>query len=374
MMGLAWMLFCVSGAWVAFAYVGYPLAMMLISRIAARPIHRAEQYPPISLVIAVYNGESSIEQKIEASLRLEYPNALEIIVASDASTDKTDEIAERFAPRGVRLVRLPARGGKESAQAAAIAAAHSDILVFTDVTAELSSQSLMAIVRPFADPTVAAVSSEDEVDSEGGEGAYVRMEMALRRMETEAGSLVGLSGSFFAIRRELGDPWPTHLASDFRSALEAARRGYRAVCEPAATAAFRAPDDPAKEWQRKVRTVRRGLAVLSAYRELLSPRYGRVAFSLWGHKVARFTAPFAMLLLLAANIVLATGSLLGQVLLIAHLAVYALGIGALFVPALGEIKIARLLGFFLLVNASMLVAWRHHLFGESAVLWEPTRR
>src|SRR5207245_2088561 len=81
--------------------------------------------------------------------------------------------------------------------------------------------------------------------------------------------------SFFAVRRELAAPWPSDLASDFRSALESARRGLRAVSEPRARASYRAPDDPRAEWQRKVRTVRRGIAVLAAYRDLLHPRHGR---------------------------------------------------------------------------------------------------
>jgi len=249
-----------------------------------------------------------------------------------------------------------------------------EILVFTDVTAELTRSALMGIVRPFADPDVGAVSSEDEVDSKGGEGAYVRLEMALRRMETQAGSLVGLSGSFFAVRRTLAIPWPSHLASDFRLALEVAKRGYRAVCEPTATAKFRATEGFKSEWHRKVRTVRRGLAVLSTYRELLSPRHGRIAFSLWGHKVARFTSPFALLLLLIGNGVVAQSSMLGQALLASQFAVYALGCFALLFPSVSSWRPARLAGFFLLVNASMLVAWGHHLSGRRAVTWDPTRR
>ena len=125
--------------------------------------------PPLSIVIAVYNGERALEQKLESTLALEYPGSREILVASDGSTDATNAIAARFATRGVELVALDARRGKESAQAAAIAKARGEILVFTDVTAELDPGALKAIVRPFADPTVFAVSSEDRVDSNGGE-------------------------------------------------------------------------------------------------------------------------------------------------------------------------------------------------------------
>jgi hypothetical protein len=369
-----WTLIAVSAAWVAFAYAGYPLALMLMARLSPRPVIRADISPPLSLIIAVYNGEKVLRQKLEATLALEYAGTLEIIVASDGSTDGTDTIAESFAERGVRLVALDSRAGKEAAQAAAIAKATGEILVFTDVTAELEPEALVAIVRPFADPSIGVVSSEDRVDSEGGEGAYVRFEMALRRLENEASSLVGLSGSFFAIRHEFGSPWPADLASDFRSALEAARRGSRAVSEPAARARFTASDDTAREWHRKVRTVRRGIAVLAAYRDVLHPRHGRAAFSLLGHKVARFTSPFALLVLLGASAAASSTSTMAGALLAAQLAAYLLGGLSLVSPSVARFAPARLGGFFMLVNASMLVAWAYHLVGQRAVVWEPTRR
>jgi cellulose synthase/poly-beta-1,6-N-acetylglucosamine synthase-like glycosyltransferase len=369
-----WSLIALSAAWVAFAYAGYPLALMALARISPRPVHRGDISPSMSLIIAVHNGEKVLRRKLEATLALEYAGTLEVIVASDGSTDESNAIAEAYADRGVKLVALDSRGGKEAAQAAAIAKATGEILVFTDVTAELEPKALVAIVRPFADPNIGVVSSEDRVDSEGGEGAYVRFEMALRRLENEASSLVGLSGSFFAIRREFGSPWPSDLASDFRSALEAARRGKRAVSEPEARARFTASDDTAREWHRKVRTVRRGIAVLMAYRDVLHPRHGRAAFSLFGHKAARFTSPFALLILLGASAAAAPASPMAGALLVAQLAAYSLGGLSLLFPSVVSFGPARLGGFFMLVNASMLVAWAHHLTGRRAVVWEPTRR
>jgi cellulose synthase/poly-beta-1,6-N-acetylglucosamine synthase-like glycosyltransferase len=374
MTALYWTLITLSAAWVGFAYAGYPLALWWMARLSPRPVHRGNISPPLSVIIAVNNGEKVLAQKLEATLALDYPADLEIIVASDGSTDGTNAIAEGFAERGVRLIALDSRGGKEAAQAAAIAKATGEILVFTDVTAQLEPGALTAIVRPFADLTIGCVSSEDQVDSEGGEGAYVRFEMALRRLENEATSLVGLSGSFFAIRREFGSPWPTDLASDFRSALEAARRGRRAVSEPAARARFTASEDTTREWHRKVRTVRRGIAVLSEYRDVLHPRHGRAAFSLLGHKVARFTSPFALVLLLIASAAATPASAMAGVLLAAQLAAYLVGALSLVLPSVARYGPARLAGFFMLVNASMLVAWAYHLGGQRAVVWEPTRR
>ena len=361
-------------SWLAFAYLGYPAALWSLARLAPRPLAAREAYPAMSVVIAVFNGAAALSRKLEQTLALNYPGPLEVIVSSDASTDATDEIAASFAPRGVRLVRNARRGGKEAAQATAIAEAKGEILVFTDVTAEIAPDSLRWIARPFADATVGAVSSEDLVAVEGGEGAYVRYEMALRRLETEAATIVGCSGSFFAVRRELASPWPADLASDFRSALESVRRGLRAVSEPRARASFGAVSDPRAEWHRKVRTVRRGIAVLCAYRELLDPRHGRAALALWGHKVARFTSPFALLIVFGASGLAARTSAAAALLFAVQLLLYALGGLALAFEPARRWLVARIAGFFMLVNASMLVAWAHHLSGRRAIQWEPTRR
>ena len=137
---------------------------------------------------------------------------------------------------------------------------------------------------------------------------------------------------------------------------------------------FAATDDPAQEWTRKVRTVRRGIAVLAAYRQLLHPRYGRVAFSLWGHKVARFTAPFALAVLLLASAAAAPAHPLAAFLLAAQIAAYVLGGLALASPAVARWFVASLVGFFLMVNSSVLVAWAYHLSGRRAVMWQPTQR
>lgn len=369
---LPWLLMAFAASWLGFAYLGYPLVLRLLARRSPRPCERKDVTPELSVIVAVHDAERLLREKLEATLALDYPGRVEVIVASDASTDGTDAIAASV--EGVRLVRIATRRGKEAAQAAAIEHATGEILVFTDVGAWLEPDALRQLARPFADPSVGCVSSEDRVETTGGEGVYVRLEMALRRLECQAGMLVGLSGSCFAVRRSLAVPWPTDLASDFRVALEAARRGLRAVSEPSARVRLTAPDLPGAEWSRKVRTVRRGLAVLAAHRDLLHPRHGRIALALWGHKVARFTSPFALVLLLAASAAAAPQSPAAALLLGAQLGAYGLGALALWLRPLARLLVPRLAGFFLLVNASMLVAWVHHAAGHPAVTWQPTRR
>lgn len=373
-MAAVWWLIVASAAWIGFAYAGYPLLLWVVGWISPRPVRRADAAPDISVIVTVHNGETALRRKLETTLAFEYPKRFEVIVASDGSTDATDAIAGSMADRGVLLVRQPERRGKEAAQAAAIERATGEILVFTDLHSELERDALREVVRAFADPAVGCVSSEDVVGSPAGEGVYVRFEMGLRRLESEVSTLVGLSGSFFAARRSLCRPWPVDLASDFRVALEAARRGLRAVAEPRARARFSVTDDPGAEWARKVRTVRRGIAVLSAYRDLLHPRHGRVALSLWGHKVARFTSPFALAILLGASAAASPTSSVAAGLLAAQIGVYAVGALSLWVPPLARWPVPRLAGFLLLVNASMLVAWAYHLSGQRVLTWLPTRR
>ena len=373
-MSLAALLAVLSIGWLGFGYVGYPLALALLRAVSPRPLRREDRFPPLSVIVAVHNGERALAGKLEATLAQDYPGPVELIVSSDGSTDASESIARSFEGRGVLLVASSQRGGKESAQARAIPRAKGEILVFTDVTAELAPGALRALARPLADPSVGAVSSEDEVDPEAGEGAYVRYEMALRRLESEATTLIGVSGSCFAIRRELASPWPTDLASDFRVALEAARRGLRAVAEPEARVRFGIARETGAEWQRKVRTVSRGIAVLLAHRDLLDPRRGRAAFSVWGHKLARFTSPFALLLLLAASLALAPQGGFWRWLLAAQALAYAGAALALLLPAVARVRILRLAGFFVLVNAATLAAWLRHLRGERTVIWQPTRR
>jgi hypothetical protein len=147
----------------------------------------------------------------------------------------------------------------------------------------------------------------------------------------------------------------------------------RVISEPSARARFKTAGTPAAEWQRKVRTVRRGLAVLSAYTDLLHPRHGRAALALWGHKVARFTSPFALVLALAVSFA-GAGQPGIRLLLIGQLAAYGLAGMALGWPVLRRWRLLRIAAFFVLVNASMLVAWFHHWGGTRVTLWEPTRR
>ena len=373
--------FGISIAVVVYTYAVYPIVLWLLGALRPRNVVKKEIVPTVSIVIAARNEADKIRVKLEDTLALRYPaDRLQILVASDASDDGTDDIVKTFAGRGIELVRAPQRKGKEHVQSLAVAAATGEVVVFTDSATILEPDSLRSLVQNFADPTIGAVSTEDNlVDANGnptGEGLYVKYEMWVRRLESRFHSLVGLSGSCFAIRRPLCTPWPANLASDFRAALQTARSGYRSIADASACARFVAVTSSHAEMRRKIRTFLRGITVLMANVDLLNPsRFGRFAFQLFSHKLLRFLAP---LFLVAALVASVAGALAGDrpllVLGALQAAFYLAGYVSSLVPRLQEQRLIRVAHFFTMVQCAMLVAWVKYALGQQQVTWEPSRR
>jgi glycosyltransferase involved in cell wall biosynthesis len=369
-----------SVAFVLYAYAGYPLMLMALSVFRNRAVQKGDITPSVSLVITAYNEERRIRSKLQNSLELDYPRErFEIVVASDCSTDGTDEIVRASAGAGVRLVRASERKGKEAAQKMAVSQTSGEILVFSDTATTLSKDAITNIVKPFHDPSVGCVSSVDrfmdEAGKVSGEGAYVRYEMLLRRLETSVNTLVGLSGSFFAARRDVCSPWAEDLQSDFNTLLNSVRRGLRGVSDPDSVGYYKNLADETKEYQRKVRTVLRGIAVLMRSLTMLNPmKYGLFAWQLFSHKLCRWLVPFAMIVMLLSNTVLAVDSDAYRLLLAAQLAFY--GLAALYrrFPWIPDKDLFRLPSFFVIVNLSILDAWYRYIRGDRIFRWEPSKR
>ena len=367
-----------------YSYALYPLVLLCLPKRPGAAIDRADggPLPRISLIITVHNEIGRIDEKLDNSLALDYPaQRLEILVASDTSTDGTDDRVEALADRGIRLVRSDQRNGKEYAQSLAIAEATGEILVFSDAGTQLPVDSLRAVARNFADPRVGAVSSEDRFVSQdgriAGEGAYVRYEMWLRRMEAQVKSLVGLSGSFFAVRRELADPWDHAVPSDFNCALNCARRGFVAVSDPEVVGIYRDIVDGSREYARKRRTILRGMNAIAHSPEVLNPaKLGWFAVMVWSHKVMRWAVPWFLLLLLISSILLVLTGRDGvyRFALWAQLGGYGVATAAWVVPALRRWTLIRLGYFFVEVNIATMDAAVRFLSGQRALVWEPSRR
>jgi glycosyltransferase involved in cell wall biosynthesis len=369
-----------SVVFIFYAYAGYLLILAGLSLFRSRPVLMGNVQPMVSFVITAYNEELRIKDKIDNSLRQQYPRErLEIVVASDCSSDKTDEIVRSYASSGVRLVRAAERKGKEAAQKLAVSQTNGEVLVFSDVATTLPSDGIANIVKAFHDPTVGCVSSVDRfVDAQGnlsGEGAYVKYEMLLRQLETKVNTLVGLSGSFFAARRTVCSPWADDLQSDFNTLLNSMRVGLRGISDPHSVGYYKNLSDEKKEYQRKVRTVLRGIAVLMRSLPMLNPfQYGMFAWQLFSHKLCRWLVPFAMIGAGISNAVLATQSSVYAMLLVGQLLFYVTATAYALFHWMPKSSVLRLPSFFVLVNLSILDAWMRYFRGDRVFRWEPSKR
>jgi hypothetical protein len=283
-----------------------------------------------------------------------------------------------FESSGVRLVRVEKRGGKEAAQKLAVDAAANEILVFSDVATILPPDGIRNIVKNFHDPTVGCVSSVDRIiglgPKSGGEGVYVRYEMFLRNLETRVGTLVGLSGSFFAARKEVCRNWAVDLQSDFHTLVNAVKLGLRGVSDSDSVGYYKNISDEAREFERKVRTVLRGINVLMASLPAMNPfRYGLFSWQLLSHKLCRWLVPFAMILAFISNAFLAFGAPVYRYAFLLQLGFYLIAFAKL--PSLfGRHYALRIPSFFVLVNLSILYAWYRYVRGQRMVSWVPSER
>ena len=365
---------------VLYSYAGYPASLYLIALFRKDRVVRGGDLPFVTLVITAHNEEKRISSKIENTLALTYPRErLQIIVASDGSTDGTNAIVAGRREEGIELLALRARGGKESAQKEAVAAARGDIIVFSDVATILDPWGLERIVSGFTDPTVGCVSSEDRlIGKDGrpsGEGMYVRYEMWLRRLESRVNSLVGLSGSFFAARKTVCLDFSENMQSDFRTLLNSVKIGLRGISEPEAVGYYPDIADRSREFDRKVRTVVRGLTVFFRHLELLNVfKYGIFSYQLFCHKLLRWLVPVFLAVFLASSASLAPKSQLFRVLLLGQLVFYGLAAWGLKGSRGGGGTITRVPAYFLTVNASIFVAWWRYLRRERIVMWNPSER
>ena len=382
---MAWLeaIFWLSAFGVFYAFVGYPLAIGVLAYVKPSLIARENIAPSVSLIICVYNEEAVIQEKIENSLALDYPKEkLEVIVASDCSTDRTNQIATEYANKGVRLLTLPERKGKTAAQNLAVSKAGGDIIVFSDASILLEPDSIRKLVRNFSDPTVGCVSCEDKTISirDGkaveDEGLYVRYEMAVRRWESRFGSIVGASGCCYGLRKPLWRQPEDFLVVDFTTALDVRELGYRTVSEPEAIAYVKTVASPEKEFARRVRTATRGLVGLLHKRRLLNPfRFGFFAFQLASHKLLRFLVPGLLILLLISNVMLAEAGLIYLSILVLQAVFYTNAlIGYLLKERAGLPRVFSFPLYFVMVNWAILVAWARVFQGKTDATWVPTRR
>ncbi len=364
---------------IIFIYIGYPLSLKLISTF--RKYKNTKRYitPRITFIICAYNEEKRIRRKIENTLSLQYPrNRMQVIVVSDGSTDGTAQIIREYEEKGVELIELEERRGKESGQNEAVRRARGDILVFSDVATTLDKVGLMEIVANFYDPGIGCVSSVDKLllnGESGGEGFYVKYEMWLRSMESAVKSVVGLSGSFFAARKEVCFDFSTNMQSDFKTLLNSMKIGLRGISDPKAIGYYPEIKDKSKEFNRKVRTVVRGLTVFFNHLQFINIfKFGLFSYMYVCHKLLRWTVPIFLLIALSSGIYLFKAADIYKIITIFQIAFYMLAFTGIAIPELNKVRLMKIPSFFVMVNISILVAWMKYLKGERIVLWQSSIR
>ena len=378
---------------VFYTFAGYGIFLYLIIRIKrafkgrkALPSDNLDELPTCTLVIAAYNEEYFIEQKISNSLLLNYPaGKLKLLFVTDGSSDKTPDIVARY-PQ-IQLLHQPQRAGKIAAVHRAMNYVNTDAVVFTDANTFLNKDALIKICRHYSDATVGAVAGEKRVHidenadaSAAGEGFYWKYESALKKWDSELYSVVGAAGELFSVRRSLYQPVEADtVLDDFMISMLIAAKGYRIVYEPEAYATETASENVSEELKRKVRIAAGGMQSILRLKKLFNPfPYPILSFQYISHRVLRWTiTPFLLILSFILNVVLALkpGETAMQGLLLAQVLFYLLALlGLIMEKRQLRIKVFFIPYYFCVMNYAVLAGIIRYFSTKQSAVWEKVQR
>jgi cellulose synthase/poly-beta-1,6-N-acetylglucosamine synthase-like glycosyltransferase len=379
-------IFWVAVVLIVYTYIGFPLSVVLRGLFWGRPYKhdKPTTAPSVSIVISAYNEAGSIGAKLDNILTMEYPReCLEVIIASDGSTDGTNAIVEQYREHGVKLLPLP-RVGKAAALNAAVDAASGEILVFSDANSMYKTDAIEQLVRPFGDPKVGGVAGNQiyRTESSGGsstdgERAYWNFDRMLKQFQGKSGNTLAATGAIYAIRRSLFGPIPDGVSDDLFTSTGIIARGYRLVFAPEAIAYEPVAATSQVEFGRKVRVIMRSWKAFVFRRELFNPfRYKFYAIQLFSHKILRYLVVFPLLTLFVVSPFLWKFGFLYQLATIGQVVFYSCAVLGLLLNGtrFGRKKIFTIPFYFCMVNAASLVAIIKVLRGHQVKHWEPQRQ
>jgi cellulose synthase/poly-beta-1,6-N-acetylglucosamine synthase-like glycosyltransferase len=376
------LLFWLSVIALFYTYAGYPLLLVVISRLRPRLVRRADWTPSVTVIITAYNEERDIAAKLENTLALDYPKgSLEVIVASDCSRDRTEQIVRQFGARGVRLHRQPERLGKTAAQNAAVEETSGEIIVFSDATTQYQTNVLRTLMPNFADATVGCVTGRlvytDSSRSSVGHGtrSYWGYESFLRKHESDVCSMIGVCGCLYAVRRSAYVPLYHEACSDFVIATRMVEQGLRAVYEPGAVCSEETNIQSHKELKTRVRIITQTFADLWRNRGMMNPlTSGFYAVELLSHKVMRYLVPLFLMTILITSSGLARRSIVFTVILASQIVFYgAAAVAGLLERSGLHSRLFAIPQYFVLGNLAAVIAFYQFLRGERYVRWDPIR-
>jgi cellulose synthase/poly-beta-1,6-N-acetylglucosamine synthase-like glycosyltransferase len=372
-------LFWVAGFLLFWTYFGYPLFMLLLSKLRSNPVRKQVGFlPSVSLLIPAYNEADVIHNKLTNSLKIDYPD-LEILVVNDGSDDGTRDIVQSFADKGVTLIDQPKRSGKMTAVNTGFANASHDIVVLSDASPDYAADALRLLVPAFADPTVGVVVGTLAVwDKENAvaksAGLYWKYEAALRRWESKTGSTVAVHGNMFAIRRSIFKPLSVGTVNDeFSIAMETLKQGYRVVYEPSAISYDAASDTMKDEFKRRARiNAGRWQALFGAGYLAAAPTWD-LRFRLFSHKLLRPLTPILMLTVLISSVllVLVTNAPIYWLAVAFQVVFYGLAFAGWIAEKQGiKIKVLNVPYFFVSSNFAALIGLWRWVRGSQFVMWQ----
>ncbi|HRQ40142.1 MAG TPA: glycosyltransferase family 2 protein [Chloroflexota bacterium] len=380
---MAAIVFVLSVGTILYTYIVYPALLAALARLWSRPVHTAVHTPTVTLLIAAYNEEETIAQKIENSLALDYPpEHLQILVAADGSADRTAPLVAAYAHQNVVLNYEPARRGKMAAINRAMPRATGEIVVFSDANNFYQADALRELVKPFADASVGAASGAKIIAKGDGvlgesEGLYWRYESFIKEKETAVHSSVGVAGEILAIRRHLFEPPPDDIINDdFYIAARLLHRGYRVVYVPAARSIERISPTAQDEMARRARIVAGRYQAIWRSRELLPWKRPLLTWQIVSHKFLRPLVPLAMIAAWAANLVLAFRARpLARLLFLLQMGFYATAVlGACFQPGGRLGKLLYLPTYLVTSNLAALLGLGRFLAGKQTTRWQRVPR
>jgi cellulose synthase/poly-beta-1,6-N-acetylglucosamine synthase-like glycosyltransferase len=367
-----------------YVYVLYPVLIRALAACFGKVAVCDNRQPTVTVIVTAYNEETAIRAKLDNLAELNYPSEhVDVLVASDASSDATEQIAATYDPRRVRVLRVEGRLGKTACQNAAAAAASGEILMFTDATTRVDPDALKHLAGGFADPSIgcvagclAYISDSDSLTGRGGR-TYWSYELGLRAAESALGSLIGVSGCLYAVRKSAYRPIAPALISDFVVAMKMREQGLRTVLAPDAACFEETLDKGNLELSMRVRVAIRSINALVRERRFLNPvKFGVFAWQLWSHKALRYVSPLFWIAAYASNVLLVQQAPypLYLILLLGQSAVLAAGgIGFALQGRNRELGLFGKPYYFFLTNLAALIAILRYIRGERMVTWKPIR-
>ncbi len=377
-----WGSFCL----LAHHYLIYPAVVLFLVRLKTKKLPSdlpsARRLPFVSLIVAAYNEEKVIAQKLANSIALDYPAELfEVIVVSDGSNDNTASIVEQFSAKGVVSMHTPERLGKTAALNRGVAASRGEIVVFSDANNDFNPGAIRALIKNFVDPSVGGVCGMKRIreardrESSEGDSLYWRYESAIKLAESRLGTITNGDGEIFAVRRELYEPMDTAVINDDAElTLIIVKKGFRVLYEPGAESLEFASIEIGDDFNVKVRMVAGGFQTLIRHAAFLLPPRNWFTFAFFSHKVLRWTSPVWLLVLLVTSALL-IDSPLYFFLLIAQLAFYALAfLGWAMRKKIHLPTFVYVPFYFSTMNVAALFGLIRHLRQTQNVNWQKAKR